>query len=122
MEGNMRSLKTIIFGLVLVGAAFGDDAIENSGVIIMIDTLSIFLLLGTALFAYELYRMMKGGQLARSWGLLTVGIITFAFSKLIEVGATANFWQMPNWLPNVVNLIIAIVFGLGVYWQRKSLS
>ncbi|RKZ29023.1 hypothetical protein DRQ29_00880 [bacterium] len=90
--------------------------------IIIVDTLSLLLLLLTTFFGWELYKMMKGGQLATSWGFITVGILTFSFGKLAEVGASAGFWEFPNWFPNMVNLIVALMLTLGVFSQRKILS
>ncbi|MCD6594593.1 hypothetical protein J7L68_02845 [bacterium] len=119
----------IAFGIILTTAglvlAQGTAASSNEVVspfIIIVDTLSLLLLLLTTFFGWELYKMMKGGQLATSWGFITVGILTFSFGKLAEVGASAGFWEFPFWFPNIVNLVVAIMLTLGVFSQRKILS
>jgi len=120
----MGLLKVLTISLLLVAVAFcqtgGSVGTENF--IIIVDTLSLFILLGATLFAWELYKMMRGGQLAKSWGYITVGILAFSLGKLAEVGANAQLWIIPVWFSNVVTLVVAIMLILGVFSQRKTLS
>ena len=120
----MKVFGFLLVTLLFVSAAYCQDAIRTSSenFIIIIDTLSLLLLLITAFFGWELYRMMRGGQLARSWGFITVGIIAFSFGKIAEVGHAAELWLMPLWLPNVVNLMVALMLISGMFSQRKTLS
>ncbi len=90
--------------------------------IIAIDTLSLAVLLLTAIFAWELYRMMRGGQLATSWGFIAIGIVAFALGKLVDAGAAAGFWEAPEWFDSVVNFVVAVMLAVGVFSQRKVLS
>jgi hypothetical protein len=76
----------------------------------------------TTFFAWELYKMMKGGQLATSWGFITVGIFAFSFGRLIDAGVAAGFWEVPGWFDSGVNLVVAIMLAIGVFSQRKVLS
>jgi len=120
----MKFLKVIAITLVTATAAFCQQPLDSHGenFVIVVDTLSLLMLLLTAYFAYELYKMMRGGQLAKSWGFISVAIITFAFGKLAEVGWKGEFWVIPDWFSNVINLFVAIFLALGVFSQRKTLA
>ncbi len=120
----MGLFKVLVIGLFLVGAAFCQTStgVGTENFIIIVDTLSLLLLLITTFIAWELYKMMRGGQLAKSWGYITVGILTFSFGKLAEVGANAQLWIVPNGFSNVITLVVAIMLMLGVLSQRKILS
>ena len=117
----MGLFKVIVISLFLASAAFC-QSVGTENFIIIVDTLSLLLLLGTTFIAWELYKMMRGGQLAKSWGYISVGILTFSFGKLAEVGATAQLWIIPDWFSNVVTLVVAIMLVAGVLSQRKTLS
>lgn len=120
----MRFFNVLVLVLLLVGAAYCQvvNKTTSENFIIVVDTLSLLLLLITTFFGWELYKLMRGGQLARSWGYITVGIFAFSFGKLIQVGAAAQLWEIPTWFPNVLNLVVAIMLILGVFSQRKTLS
>ncbi|RKZ34267.1 hypothetical protein DRQ33_02510 [bacterium] len=112
-----------LVGMVLAqGMGVHPEKLEANPFLIVLDTLSLLLLLLTTFFGWELYKMMKGGQLATSWGFISVGIFTFSFGRLIQVGVSANFWEIPVWFPNVITFLVAIMLALGVFSQRKVLS
>ncbi len=110
-----------VFGLVFGQASTAVNPSEEN-FIIVIDTLSLLLLLITTFFAWELYKLMRGGQLAKSWGYITVGIFAFSFGKLAQVGVAAQLWETPKWFPNIISLVVAIMLVLGVFSQRKMLG
>ena len=119
---NLLWLICILFGVTIAQEASTSPELISTPFIIVIDTLSLLLLLLTTFFGWELYKMMKGGQLATSWGFITVGIFAFSFGKLAEIGSFAEFWIVPVWFPNLINLVVAIMLALGVFSQRKVLS
>ncbi len=120
----MKLMRILALIVVFTGITFAQVTTEDVSTpfIIVIDTFSLLLLLVTTFFGWELYKMMKGGQLATSWGFITVGIFAFSFGKLIEIGVPAGFWTIPTWFPNTINLVTAIMLALGVFSQRKALS
>ena len=120
----MKMFNVFMLVLLFVGAAYCQVTAKTTSenFIIVVDTLSLLLLLITAFFGWELYKLMRGGQLARSWGFISVGIFAFSFGKLVQVGASAQLWEIPAWFPNVLNLVVAIMLILGVFSQRKTLS
>jgi len=117
------TLVLLAVGLVFAQTVPVETPVETTNpLVIAIDTISLFLLLLTTFFAWELYKMMKGGQLATSWGFITVGIFTFSFGRLIDAGVAAGFWDVPEWFDSGVNLVVAIMLAIGVFSQRKVLS
>ena len=117
------TLVLLAVGLVFAQAVPVETPVETTNpLVIAIDTISLFFLLLTTFFAWELYKMMKGGQLATSWGFITVGIFAFSFGRLIDAGVAAGFWDVPEWFDSGVNLVVAIMLAIGVLSQRKVLS
>ncbi len=122
----MRLAK--IFGLLLVPASVAMAQTGDPGVmpsyfgVIVLDIFTMAFLFFASLWGFELYRMMKGGQLATSWGLVTAAVIFYTLGTLISFGASANFWDHSPMLDSAINLLVGITLFLGVYQQRKVLS
>ncbi|HDR90776.1 MAG TPA: hypothetical protein ENN75_00850 [candidate division Zixibacteria bacterium] len=93
---------------------------ENFQIVVDIITV-LFLLLGVYL-ALELNRMMKGGELAMSWGWLSGAVIVFALIKVIEVGGMAEFWVVPQLLISFGHLFTGLFLLLGYFRQKRILG
>ncbi len=115
----------LIAAILIIGSCFAQikptqEDSENFQIVVDIVTV-LFLLLGVYL-ALELNKMMKGGELAMSWGWLSGAVIVFALIKVIEVGGMAEFWTVPQLLISFGHLFAAFFFLLGYFRQKKILS
>jgi hypothetical protein len=118
--------KGIAFAVfVLSGSCFAQieaSAGRGESFQIVVDIVAVlFLLLGVYL-ALDLNKIMKGGELAMSWGWLSGAVIVFALIKVIEVGAMAEFWIVPQLLLSLGHLFTALFLLLGYFRQKKILS
>jgi len=113
-----------IFMMLMAGGTFAQiESGENGGEMAqtIVDTLTLlFLLIGTYV-AMELYNLMKGGQLASSWGFMAGGVIIFAVITIIEVAGRAEYFVVPQVLISVGHLFVALFLLLGFMRQRKAL-
>jgi len=124
----MRFEKTAFYlglGALLSGSLFGQvvpasEGSENFQIVVDVITV-LFALLGVYL-ALELNKIMKGGDLASSWGWLSGAVIVFALIKIIEVGGMSGFWSVPQLLISFGHLFIAFFLLLGYFKQKKILS
>lgn len=115
----------LIAAILIIGSCFGQikptqEGSENFQIVVDIVTV-LFLLLGVYL-ALELNKMMKGGELAMSWGWLSGAVIVFALIKVIEVGGMSEFWTVPQLLISFGHLFIAFFLLLGYFRQKRTLS
>ncbi len=121
-----NSIKIIaLLSLVLMTTLFAQieparGKTENFQIVVDIFTV-LFLLLGVYL-ALELNKMMKGGELAMSWGWLSGAVIVFALIKVIEVGGMAEFWVVPQVLISFGHLFTALFLLLGYLRQKRILG
>lgn len=111
--------------LLIIGSCFAQieptrGSGENFQIVVDLVTV-LFLLLGVYL-ALELNKMMKGGELAISWGWLSGAVIVFALIKVIEVGGMATFWTVPQLLISFGHLFTALFLLLGYFRQKRILG
>lgn len=111
-----------ILTLLFLGISWGQTTAMDNPTLILVDTLAFAFLLFAAFFAWELYKLMKGGEMAKSWGFIAAGIIIFALDKAIEIGNSVGFWEMLPWLPSAALCIVSLSFLLGIISQRKVLK
>ncbi|RKZ31452.1 hypothetical protein DRQ36_02015 [bacterium] len=88
----------------------------------VVDTLALLFLLIATYISLELNKMMKGGQLAKSWGLLSGAVAIFAFIKIIELAAMAKFFEVSQIILSVGYLFVALFLLVGFFQQRRILG
>ena len=114
-----------LLGVLLTGSVYGQIVPTSTGsenFQIIVDVITVlFLLLGVYL-ALELNKIMKGGELASSWGWLSGAVIVFTLIKVIEVGGMAEFWVVPQLLISFGHLFVAFFLLFGYFKQKKILS
>lgn len=117
----MRAFVGILL-ILLMGTSWGQTTSIENPAVILVDTLALGFLLFSAFFSWELYKLMKGGEMAKSWGFIAAGIIIFALDKAIEIGDSVGFWEMLPWLPSAALCIVSLSFLLGIISQRRVLK
>ncbi|MCD6501762.1 hypothetical protein J7L01_04120 [bacterium] len=110
-------LTTGLFGQTEATDASGGSISET-----VVDTLTLLFLLFGAYIAWELYSIMKGGELARSWGWLSGASIIFGVVKIIEIAGRAGYFPVPRIVLSVGYFFVAFFLFLGFMRQRKMLG
>ena len=109
-------LVTTISGQVVEAMGGGEKAQT------VLDTIILALLALGTFIALDLYNIMKGGELAMSWGYMSGAVAIFALIKMIELGGKAEFFPVPETLISVGQLFVAFFLLLGFLKQRKTLK
>ncbi|MCK5833267.1 hypothetical protein KAH81_06305 [bacterium] len=126
MRNSLTSIIIIALLILTCSPLFGQIG-ENefgSGTIpeTVVDTLALLFLLFGSYFAWELYNMMKGGELASSWGWLSGAAIIFAVIKIIEVAGRAGYFPVAPIIISMGYLFVAFFLFMGFFKQRKTLG
>ena len=125
---NINNKVMMIFCLVCLISIglFGqeEETSFNAGTIseTVVDTFALLFLLFGTYFAWELYHIMKGGELASSWGWLAGGTVIFAIIKIIDVAQRAGYFPVPSIVISVGYLFVSLFLFLGFLKQRKTLG
>ncbi len=121
-----RIMLLVVFLIAFVSAPlFGQITGSNGSgenIQIVIDMLTVLFLLVGVYIALDLNKIMKGGELASSWGWLSGAVIIFALIKVIEVGAMAGFWPVSQLLISISHFAVGLFLMFGFFKQRKILG
>ncbi|GEM_PF-1366622 len=115
--GIFTLLSTTLFGQIVSNETTHGSISET-----VIDTLALLFLLFGTYFAWDLYSMMKGGELAGSWGWLSGASVIFAIIKIIEVAGRAGYFPVPATVISFGYLSVAFFLFMGFMKQRRTLG
>ena len=120
---HLKTVVVLSVGIMLlfVSPVFAQDS-NGEMAQIVVDTLTLLFLLIAAYVSMELYKIMKGGQLATSWGLFAGAAVIFALTKIIELGTRTGYFVASDIVLSAGYLFVALFLLLGFIKQRKTLG
>lgn len=91
----------------------------------IISYLNIVVSIIAAVYGIKLAAMAKGGEMEKSWNLITVSAVVFAIlteitviTKIIDVGVSVFFIDL---LSEIVKFVFIIIFTYALYSTRRNL-
>lgn len=122
----MKSIVALGFALIAPSAAFAQDMPETVAVATAPPLLVTILLLVCACacvaFSIQVFLLIKGGQLSRSWLIMTFGFVLLALTQVVTLLSgfgvlTPNRYLIPGLL-----VVMTGSFIYGLYETKRTLS
>ncbi len=101
----------------LIGDQNGD-----SGFLPILGGILALILISLALgYAFRLYHYTRGGQSAKSWGLLSWALFLLALEMVFELGQRVDLFHLDPLIRALITFLSALLLALGFHRQKRIL-
>jgi hypothetical protein len=122
----MKYVASMMIALGAPSMALAQDMGQTPAVITTPPLFVTLLLLISACvcvaFAVQVFLVIKGGQLSRSWLILTAGFVLLAVSQVVTLLAGFGVIPMSRFLIPALLVVMTGLFGYGLYETKRTLS
>jgi hypothetical protein len=80
--------------------------------------ISFFVAVLAAVWAVELYRLLRAGEGGRAWRVLIIATIVFAIQQLYAIGRGLGFIEMSG-VAEITQVVFVVLLAYAFYTQRR---